>query len=504
MMHFNLTRLGQRTGRAIAFLILAICCIGWGLYFLVSELRPTEDVTVRLAAGSSVTRRFQVAQFLADEARAHGVDMQVVSIGDYREALQDAAEGRLDMGLVSSGLNVPGYENLRLLAGLDAEPLHILVRRKLVEKSASLREAIRGSRVSLGSPNTNDHLVGRDIMNFLRLTAKDSSGRGDYFDVSISREELCRLADQVQALSGQEREALVSLLPDVVMTIAAIPSKVAQKALDTGEYTLMPFPYAEHYLTSQLEHSERASLGVDRLEMQPTQISAAMYVGDFPIPAENCPTIGMRTLLVARANLPLKTVKRVMQSVFDTDFATRIHAQSPREISTDLALHPGAKAYLDRDKHLLTGSFFADISQALSIFGAFSAGALSLYGYLRRRHIRRPGEYLEEIRRIDALALGQSSESDVPTSPDARASYLLARLVKLKEQLIQDYCENRVQGDTVLMNILSMLADTRSHLAGSANQPFSPASATEQQPTRERSAAVLPDNYIAPPSRRAA
>ena len=92
-----------------------------------------------------------------------------------------------------------------------------------------------------------------------------------------------------------------------------------------------------------------------------------------------------------------------MQIVFETDFAERIKPDGPRDVATTYAIHDGATAYLDRDDPLFTSEFFENISGALSIFGAFSAGALSLYGYLRRRKIRRPDEYIEQIRTVDAM-----------------------------------------------------------------------------------------------------
>ena len=79
-----------------------------------------------------------------------------------------------------------------------------------------------------------------------------------------------------------------------------------------------------------------------------------------------------------------------MQSVFETDFMRRVKPKSPREIPTAYDIHPAAEAYLDRDNPLITGRFFESLSKFLSIFGALSAGALSLYGYLRRRRICAP------------------------------------------------------------------------------------------------------------------
>jgi hypothetical protein len=164
--------------------------------------------------------------------------------------------------------------------------------------------------------------------------------------------------------------------------------------------------------------------------------------------------------------------------VFDTDFLRRVKPKSPRDFATDYQTHPAAEAYLDRDEPLLTGTLFESISTLFSVFGAFSAGALSLYGYLRRRRIRRPGEYLEEIRRGDALASGKHAETEVPMSQDLLAMELDTRLNQLKEQVICDYCENRVQGEMVLLSILSTLADSRSRLHAAEGRATSAANSS--------------------------
>jgi hypothetical protein len=162
--------------------------------------------------------------------------------------------------------------------------------------------------------------------------------------------------------------------------------------------------------------------------------------------------------------MPAPTIKRLMKTVFESEFTRRFHPTTAREITTPFETHPAVLAYLDRDLPLFTGQFFEYISKFLSIFGAFSAGALSIYGYLRKRRIRKPGEYLEEIRTVDALATNLQLDEEPSITRDALVRQLDTRLVKLKEQLIQDYCNNRVQGEMVLMSILSMLADSRTQL----------------------------------------
>lgn len=372
------------------------------------------------------------------------------------------------MAMVSSGLEIPECKDLRVLAGLDIAPLHVLVRREFAERGLSLIEIIKGRRVNLGQPGTNDYILANDVLRFLRLSPTDKSGHGDYSQSLLSKDELTQLALSVQQQSDSDRQVSQQALPDVVMAVVSLPSNLMQCLIDTGEYCLVPFPNVEPYLISELHHVGGPEGGVDRILVEPTVIHAGMYVGSSPMPASDCPTVGLRTLLVARANVPAATIKRVMQSVYETDFVRRVRPQSPREIAAAYQIHPAAEAYLDRDKPLITGTFFESMSKLLSIFGAFSAGALSLYGYLRRRRIRRPGEYLEEIRKIDAMASGQQDDANLPLSPDVLAQQVDARLNQLKEQVIRDYCDNRVQGEMVLLSILSTLADSRSrlHVAG--------------------------------------
>jgi hypothetical protein len=351
-------------------------------------------------------------------------------------------------------------------------PLHILVRRELAGSDGSLIGALKGRRVNLGESGANDYFLARELLGFLRLSPIDASGVGDYTALSLSKGDLTKLADSLDALTGAAREKQLHELPDVVMIVSSLPSRVVQRLLDTKEFTLMAFPYATPFLTSDLKSGSSAGEGVNRLYIESANIPAATYLGDAPIPASDCPTIGMRSLLVVRDDLPNQVVERLMETIFESDFSNRIKPSSPREIATTYKIHAGAEAYLDRDKPLITGHFFESISKAFSIFGAFSAGALSIYGYLRKRRIRRPGEYLEEIRVVDALASGEFAESNGQEVPEVLARQLDARLVKLKEQLINDYRDNRVQGELVLMSILSMLADSRADLRRSVGRPF--------------------------------
>ena len=405
-------------GRVSGFALLATACIGWGLYAAFDALRPPVSMQVRLGAGSTVARRFRFAETFAAEARKQDLYAEVVATEGFEDSIRQVANGQLDLAMVSSGLDAPECDEVRVLAGLDLAPLHILVRRELAERELSLSQIIKGRRINLGQPGTNDYILANEIVRFLRLSPKDEAGKGDYVQSSLDKEELNQLALNAQSENEAERQASLSKLPEVIMTVASLPGIMVQNLLDTGEYRLAPFSNVEPFLISEMHHVGGPEGSVDRILVEPATINAGMYLGDSLAHNSDLPTVGLRTLLVARADLPPATIQRIMTIVFETNFSRRVKPKSTRELATAYQIHPEAEAYLNRNEPLLTGSSFDMLSKSLSIFGAFSAGALSIYGYLRRRRIRRPGEYLEEIRQIDAIASGVQPSPDEVLSPD--------------------------------------------------------------------------------------
>jgi TRAP-type uncharacterized transport system substrate-binding protein len=477
MLSLPVTRfVAKRAWMGVPLLVAAVC-FGWGAYAAYRSLSADPDVFVRLAAGSAITRRYHIMESFDREARSRDLYVEVVPTQGFEDSIEHVAEGKTDLAVVSSGLRTNAAKDVQLLAGFEVDALHILVRRSIAEKHASLFEMLRGRRINLGHAGTNDYMLASDVLHFLRLHAKDASGKGDFVEMNLTKDELAALARDVQAESGLQRARRLQTMPDVILTVVSQPSVLAQSLLDTGEYELVPFPYVEPYLMSNLPEGAEAGDGVDRLLVERATIGGGMYLGESPMPAWDCPTIGLRTLLIARKDIPAASIARVMETIFETDFARRVNPKSPRDVAAPYKIHPEAEAYLDRDEPLITSSVCDAASELFSIVGAFGAGALSIYGYLRRRNIRRPGEYLDEIREIDALVSGQRPDAGQTLS----AGELDLRLTQLKERIIHDYCCNRVQGEMVLLSVLSILADSRSQLRAAPTRTSS-----ENGPSVER------------------
>lgn len=466
--HPNLPRI-----RNYVLLVLACGCLFWAGYKGVMSLRPPPHVQLQLGAGPANTRRFEVATYLTEEADDHGLFLNIAPAQNMSDNLRQWQAGQLDLAIMSSGLSIEHTEGVRVVAGLNVEPLHILVRREMLVGQSSWQAILRHRRINLGEPGTNGYQLGCELLSYLRMRPKTDQDEGDYTLLTMSKEELLR---------GAQSPPPRSIMPDVIFLVASTPSAIVQTLIDSQEYDLLPVPYVQSFLAGDLHHANREQGSVQRLYLEPAVIPAATYLSESPLPAADCPTIGMRSLLVAHANMPEKTVKRLMFSVFGGDFNRRIKPVSPQEIPSPFPIHPGALAYLHRDRPIVTEQGFEMAGTALSIFGAFSAGALTLFGLLRRRRIRRPEEYLEEIRQVDRMAMG--------TSEEARRK-LDHRLVQLKEQLIHDYCSNRMSNEMVLMSILSMLADSRDLLHRHHESSTEPEAVTPPAPRKSPANDVL-------------
>ena len=70
-----------------------------------------------------------------------------------------------------------------------------------------------------------------------------------------------------------------------------------------------------------------------------------------------------------------------METLFEGEFSSRIRSKSLREIPSPFDLHPGAIAYLDRDKPIVVNEVMEGANKALSILGAMSAGNYRFMDY---------------------------------------------------------------------------------------------------------------------------
>src|SRR6185436_14158057 len=100
---------------------------------------------LRMTAGDALGHRHALATILAGEARERRLTLEITPTSGSSEALGLVASGRLDVALVQGGLD--SHSEIRQVAVLIPEPLHVLVRPELREGGAA---GLRGKRLGLG------------------------------------------------------------------------------------------------------------------------------------------------------------------------------------------------------------------------------------------------------------------------------------------------------------------------------------------------------------------
>jgi len=428
---------------------------------LVTRLFMAPELpTLRMSAGPDGTRRHAVTTYLCEQAAHHGLAIDLVPAEGTEECLKLLQAGKLDAAVVSSGVKVPDDDEIMVLGATQLEAVHFLIRGDMAS-DRPFPDIIRGKRVNLGERGTTEWLLAREFLKFARLTPSSAAGPGDVIAMELGKDELHAMARAILQADATQRDALVAEMPDCLIVLASMPSMVVQSLVEATDYRVVPLPATRAFLLDTLQDSSARTTIIEREFLEPHTIPARSYFAQSSYPETDCETIGVRLLVVARRDVPARAVWPFMKTLFEGEFARRILPRSPRDLATPFAIHPEAEAYFDRDKPLAIAAVAAWASNGLSFFGAFSAGALSLYGLLRRRKNRKPADYYAEIRSIEQIAGGANLDAALPSHPGELTSYLHERLVVLRRDLIEDICNGHIKGDQVVANILSLINDAR-------------------------------------------
>lgn len=452
------SRVGERK---LAILLSVVCAALCGA-LTIPLFRDHTPPEIRLSAGPIGTRRYQVAEYFAEQAAEHQVTVKLVANAGSETCLEQLKSQQLDAAIVSNGVVVPNDDSIKVVGAIQIEAVHVLVRKQIAE-AGPLNQTIRGKRVNLGERGSTEWLLARDFLNFARLRLCTDAIGGDVYPMEYSKAELVRMSEEILHAQGAEKESLINELPDVLIILASMPSPIVQLLAEAADYRLMPLPAARAFMLDNIQDSKAQKTLIHRQFLEPTSILSHSYMVAGGLPQTDCATIGVRLLLVARRDLPESTVKHLSQALFEGEFANRIQPISPRELATPYAIHDGTVAYLDRDKPLAFNKVIEWASKGFSFFGAFSAGALSLYSLMKRRKARKPTDYFAEIRNVENVT---AVDAVMPASQmHQQAKELNERLVKLRNELIEDICEGRLKSDQMISNIIMMLTDARSNIA---------------------------------------
>jgi TRAP-type uncharacterized transport system substrate-binding protein len=430
-------------------------------YFLLSQ-RSQKTYQVRMTAGTPVDLRHQLALLLAGEAQKHGISIQVRGTVGSEESFQEVNAGVLDLALAQGGLAHEEHPNVRQVAVLHIEPMHLLVKAEIHDEVSKSLSALRGKQINLGKEGSGTHWLALDTLRFAGLRPRNAAGKGDYIVKTFSQQEFESATDRDK-------------LPDAIFLLTTMPSRIARHLVTKFRYRLVPLRFGEAFSLDALsgdQHPGRQlkdTPDIEKLHICDTVIPAFTYQVEPGVPSESIHTLGTHLLLVANKNVDPYVTEKLLEVVYNSQFAQVAKPplnDSLLQLPPELPLHSGTELYLQRNKPVITGDLLDFLEKATTIAGPLLGGLFFLWQLFRQRYrrLRDAGfeHYILAVTEVERRAL----QLETTAVPDLRSLLRLQQdLSRLKTEALAKFVDGELEGEELMSSFLAHVNDARNYLA---------------------------------------
>src|SRR5262245_18014565 len=405
--------------------LLGASCLGLAV-FLGLQVRRNRVAPLTLT--TTLTYRLRtLAARTAAEAEKRGLAIQLTSAFHPLDEVLDLVNSRaVDLGLIPGGHSAAHLPNVRQVAALDVDPLHLLVKQELFVEVARSLTALKGKRISLNTRGAAQALA-LEVLRFAKLRVPSDGGPGDFLPLYLSDQQLVQQLARTDHGQGSEGEQQIPGLPDAVFTLSPLPSTAAQELVRVAHYRLVPLPFSEAFIADRGAPPNEGEAAVGMAHVVPCQIPPFLYDIDPPVPAQTCQTLGVRMLLVAHRDTDPRAVAQLLEVLHAPPLVGLLKPAPTDQQGHEFEQHAGFLQHLQRDRPVLTPQSLAHLGTVLGGVGAFTGGMVAFYGLLRIRQSRRFEYYFHEIRKLELIASGVEADPDAPEGAAARRRYLEAK-----------------------------------------------------------------------------
>ena len=213
---------------------LALACF---LYFYAPGQKAYR---LSLTAGNALGMRHRLAQRLEKDVSSRGLVFASQPSQGSEQALDWVNNRNVDVALVQGGLTATGRANVRQVAALHIEPLHLAVKKELVADASTSLMALGGKTVDLGEVGSGTHSLAFAALEFVGLKPRATDPARGYIPLTLDRQHLFAEKD-------------TSRLPDAVFLVSLLPSATIRYLVTKHGYRLVPLPFAEALALEALE-----------------------------------------------------------------------------------------------------------------------------------------------------------------------------------------------------------------------------------------------------------
>jgi TRAP-type uncharacterized transport system substrate-binding protein len=437
--------------------LVGLGALGLAVYFYLGTPRQ-KSYQLKLSAGDALGARHQLAQLLKDEASAQGIHLELRETSGSEEALAQVNSHVLDLALVQGGLEESAYPNVRQVATLHVELLHLLVKKELLEAVSVHLSALEGKTVNLGAAGSGTHALASEVLSFAGLQPRIGAEKTGYIPTELTRR-------QMYAEPDRER------LPDAVFLVSSLPSNAARFLVQKRGYRLVPLPFGEAFALEPLSARETALTQGERIDKArtcATTIPAFTYSLDPAVPATALPTLGARLLLVAHKDVDREGIRRLVEATFAGQFAKLTRPPQDAklmDVAPEYPWHDGTRLYQERNSPPLSGPLMDSAHKGFAILAAAVSGLFVLWQWAKQRSefTRDKGfrRYIDGVTRIEEQAF--AAERSRSVSPQQLLD-LRGKLAELKTEALYRFTAGELAGNELLSGFLVQVNHTSDFL----------------------------------------
>ena len=446
-----------------ALAVLGLVVLGVAAFSWLHD--PAEKpIRLRMTAGRTAGERGRLAEVLRREAARRKIALELIDTAGSEEALRKVDAGAIDVAFAQGGLDLGDRPNLRQVAALHIEPLHLLVKKEIHGDVAAHLSGLRGKVVNLGEPGSGTACLAPEVMAFAGLVAKNGAKAGDFIASAAGYDALLN-------------EANYDRLPDAIFMVSSLPSPVAHHLASVHDYRLVPLPYFDAFTLDPLdpdpepfagEGEDGAVTKVRRGHVFDATIPPFTYGVEPGVPPTAIRTLGTRLLLVAHKDVSSDTIQRLLEVIFGTPSKRTGQALLDAkllDLRPELPSHKGTIAFIRRNAPLIAEDAVDLFEKEVSI-AAGLLGGLFFLGRWAFRRVRRHRDqgfqaYILRVHDIErrATVLEDSTRLDF-----AGLTALRREIAQLKGEALDQFAAGTLEGEELMSGFLAHVSDTRDYL----------------------------------------
>lgn len=404
--------------KAIYAITISFLLIGLGVIFYIYKQSNKINV-VKIATAENPDMGYRFAEILKKlMQREHpSIQIEIVQTKGSQENLQLLENNEVSMAIVNED-STSTTPNLRLISPLYPQYFHLIVPIDSQIKSVS---DLKNKRV--GTPQ----IGGGSYNSFMKLIEHYELTPNDFLTFqNLKTDELIKLFKDGEL--------------DAIFGVDILGDKRPTALLSSGKARLIPI-------------TQGNAMRLTNLYLDDLIIPTGTYKANSAIPENDLQTLGLQTTLLANKNLNNEIVKTVMEIMFN--FRLEIFKDLPQLTSLNssfmdkvnsVALHEGAKAYLNRDKPIFSQFHISVISLSITMLTMFISLLFTFRSYIASKKKQRADQYnheiielMEKVRNLKKLDVLDEIEQ---------------RLFNIFTQVIKDLDNNKITSESLKSFIL--------------------------------------------------